>query len=117
MHIEELRSFCLNLPGAEESFPFDNSTLVFKVGGKMFLLTGLDQPELSFNVKCNPELALELREKYPAVQPGYHMSKVHWNTVLVDGSLPKALLQEWILASYHLVIASLPKKIRENLSL
>lgn len=117
MHIEDLRTFCLRLPGVEESFPFDTSTLVFKVGGKMFLLTGLDNPELAFNVKCDPEKAIELREMYPCVKPGYHMSKVHWNTITADGSLPTSQLERWILDSYELVRDSLPKKIRENLSL
>lgn len=102
MNIEELREFCLSLPEASEDFPFDETTLVFKVKGKMFALTDLVGP-LSVNVKCDPELALELREQYHAVKPGYHMNKKHWNTVEIDGSVSDALLREWITMSYTLV--------------
>lgn len=115
MNIEELREYCLSLPNVEETFPFDQYTLVFKVGGKMFALTGLDATELSINLKCDPEKAVELRERYPAVQPGYHMSKKHWNTVYIDGSVQRKQIEEWIKDSYRLVIASLPKKVREEL--
>jgi predicted DNA-binding protein (MmcQ/YjbR family) len=103
MNIETLREYCLSKPAVEETLPFGPDTLVFKVNGKIFLLTGLDEPVLSFNVKCDPELALELRASYPAVQPGYHMNKKHWNTVIVDGSIPVKLLKEWIDHSYDLV--------------
>jgi predicted DNA-binding protein (MmcQ/YjbR family) len=115
MNIEELREFCLSLPYAEETFPFDQYTLVFKVGGKMFGLTGLDSPELSINLKCDPDKATELRERYPAVQPGYHMSKKHWNTVFIDGSIPRKQIEEWIIESYQLVLNSLPRKIRDEI--
>ena len=103
MNIETLREYCLSKPEVEETLPFGPDTLVFKVNGKIFLLAGLDEPELSFNVKCDPELALELRASYPAVQPGYHMNKKHWNTIMVDGSIPVKLLKEWIDHSYDLV--------------
>jgi predicted DNA-binding protein (MmcQ/YjbR family) len=103
MNIETLRQYCLLKPGAEETLPFGPDTLVFKVNGKVFLLTGLDSEELSFNVKCDPDRALELREEFPCVQPGFHMNKKHWNTVIVDGSVPTKLLKEWIDHSYELV--------------
>lgn len=103
MNIETLRNYCLNKPGAEEGFPFGGNMLVFKVRGKIFLLVGLDSDPLQFNVKCNPDKALELRENYPCVIPGYHMNKKHWNTVIVDGSVNSKLLKEWIDDSYELV--------------
>lgn len=104
MDIEQLRSFALTLTGAEEALPFGPDTLVFKINGKIFLLTGLDRLPLQFNVKCNPEEAEELREQYPlAVLPGYHMNKKHWNTVIVDGTLSNRQLQQFITESYTLV--------------
>lgn len=103
MNIEEIREYCLQYPFTEEGFPFGPDTLVFKVNGKIFLLTGLDNDPLQFNVKCDPEKAEELREQYAAVLPGYHMNKKHWNTIIVDGSVPKRLLKEWITDSYNLV--------------
>ncbi len=115
MNLESLRDLCLQLPGVEESFPFGEDTLVFKVKNKIFLLTGLDGDGLSFNVKCDPEKAVELREQYPYVLPGYHMNKKHWNTVKVTGAAPDHLLRSWITGSYHLVVQSLPKKNREEL--
>lgn len=114
MNIEELRSYCMHKKGVTESFPFDETTLVFKVMNKMFLLTDLET-EFSINVKCEPEKALELRERYPAVMPGYHMSKAHWNTVLIDGSVDDAMLYQWIDDSYKLVVDSLPKKLKQQL--
>ena len=110
MNIETLRDYCLSLPGAEETPPFGPDTLVFKVNGKIFLLVGLDEAELRFNVKCDPEKIEELRENHAAVMPGYHMNKKHWNTVLVDGSLPDKLLKEWIDHSYDLVANPQKKK-------
>lgn len=104
MNIETLREYCLSKPDAEETQPFGPDTLVYKVNGKMFLLTGLDEEQLSFNVKCNPDKAIELREEYPCVIPGYHMNKKHWNTVIVDGSVATSLLKEWIDDSYSLVV-------------
>lgn len=111
MNIEEFREFCLSKPGVEESFPFDSSTLVFKVMDKMFALTGLDR-EFSMNLKCEPEKAIELRAKYPTVQPGYHMSKKHWNTVYIDGSIDDETIYGWVNDSYNLVVATLPKTKR-----
>lgn len=110
MNIETLREYCLSKPGAEETLPFGPDTLVYKVGGKIFLLAGLDSENLSFNVKCDPDKAIELREEYCCVLPGYHMNKKHWNTIVVDGSVPSQLLKEWIDHSYDLVVASLPGK-------
>lgn len=103
MDIESLRTYCLTKPDVEETLPFGPDTLVFKVAGKIFLLTGLDSVELSFNVKCDPDKAIELREEFPCVQPGYHMNKKHWNTILVDGSVSSRQLKEWIDDSYNLV--------------
>jgi predicted DNA-binding protein (MmcQ/YjbR family) len=116
MDIEQLRSYCLAKPGVEETLPFGPDVLVFKVMGKLFLLCPLDTEDFRFNVKCTPELALELRERYSDVLPGYHMNKQHWNTVLVNGSIPAKLLKEWIDLSYRLVADSLPKKLREQLN-
>jgi len=115
MNIEELRGYCLLKNGVEESFPFGSDTLVFKVAGKMFALTGLSESDFSVNLKCDPALAIELREKYPAVQPGYRMNKKHWNTVYIDGSADDLLLKKWIDHSYDLVVLSLPKKLREEI--
>ncbi len=108
MNIETFRKYCLNKPGDTESFPFDESVLVFKVGGKIFALTDVDRFE-SVNLKCEPERAGVLRERYEAVRPGYHMNKKHWNTLLMDGSLPDTFLRAEIDASYALVVARLPK--------
>lgn len=116
MNIEEFRSYCLNKPAVSEEFPFDESTLVFKVAGKMFALTDVTTFE-SINLKCDPEKAIELREKYPVVLPGYHMNKKHWNTVEIDGSIPDQLLYSWVNHSYDLVVQSLPKKTRAEFSL
>jgi predicted DNA-binding protein (MmcQ/YjbR family) len=104
MHIEQLRAYCLQLPGVEEAFPFGPDTMVFKVRNKIFLLAGLDNYPLQFNVKCDPDLAMELRELHPEqVLPGYHMNKKHWNTVIVDGHIPDKQLREFIDHSYELV--------------
>ena len=116
MDVEFIRDYCLKLKGVEESFPFDENTLVFKVGGKMFLLLALDSNPISINVKCEPNYAVELREKYHFVEPGYHMNKKHWNTIVVDGSIKDAQLREWIDHSYDLVVQALPRKLREQLS-
>jgi len=110
MNIESLREYCLSKPGVEETLPFGPTTLVYKARGKIFLLTGLDDEQLSFNVKCDPELAIELREQYPCVQPGYHMNKKHWNTIVVDGSVSIKQLKEWIDHSYDLVVKNSPQK-------
>jgi|SRR4051812_34461546 predicted DNA-binding protein (MmcQ/YjbR family) len=103
MDIEQLRDYCLAKPGAEETFPFGPDTLVFKINGKIFLLTSLNSQPLQFNVKCDPEKAIDLREQYRSVLPGYHMNKKYWNTVVIDGSIPSDLLQQFIDDSYSLV--------------
>ena len=103
MNVETLREYCLSKPDAEESFPFGPETLVFKVRDKVFLLTGLDSPDLRFNVKCDPDKAVEIREQFPCVLPGFHMNKKHWNTIVVDGSVSAKQLKEWIDWSYDLV--------------
>lgn len=111
MDIESFHQFCLSFPDVSEEFPFGPETLVFKVKGKLFALTDVDFFE-SINLKCEPDEAIELRERYPAVQPGYHMNKKHWNTILMDNSIPDRLVKEWIEHSYQLVRASLPKSQR-----
>jgi predicted DNA-binding protein (MmcQ/YjbR family) len=113
MNIEELRDHCLLLPGVTEDFPFGEDTLVFRIGGKIFLLTGLSEGN-RFNVKCDPELAVELRERHHEVQPGYHMNKKHWNTVYMDGHLTYKQIYEMVDHSYDLVLKSLPKKEQEK---
>lgn len=115
MNIESLQQYCLSKKGVTEETPFGPDNLVYKVGGKMFLLASLDSLPLQFNAKCDPDEALQLRETYSCVQPGYHMNKKHWNTVVVDGSVPDKTLQSWIDASYRLVVASLPKKMQEEI--
>jgi len=117
MNLEELRDYCMSKKGVEETLPFGPETLVFKVMGKAFLLTGFDQNPVQFNVKCDPEKAIELREHYHCVQPGYHMNKKHWNTIIVDGSVTDKLIREWITNSYDLVISGLPKIQQKKLSL
>ena len=114
MNIEEYRDYCLSKPGVTEEFPFDQNTLVFKVMGKMFALTSVESFEF-INLKCDPEKAIELRETYPGVSPGYHMSKKHWNSVVTDHSIPDPLMKEWIDTSYDLIVQSLPKKLKEEL--
>ena len=111
MDIESFRKHCLSFSDVTEEFPFGPETLVFKVKGKMFALTDVDLFE-SINLKAEPDEAIELRERYPAVQPGYHMNKKHWNTIIMDNSIPDRLLKEWINTSYNLVRASLPKSQR-----
>ena len=109
MDIESLRAYCLTLTGVSEELPFGPDTLVFKVRSKIFLLTGMEAP-LAFNVKCDPERAVLLREEYPCVKPGFHMNKKHWNTIESDGSVSDALLISWIDHSYQTVVAGLSKK-------
>ena len=114
MNIETYRDYCLAKKGVTEEFPFDSQTLVFKVMGKMFALTDVDM-FVSVNLKCDPDKSLELREKYPAVTPGYHMNKHHWNTILMDGTLDEQLIRDLIDHSYDLVVEKLPKKLRMEL--
>ncbi|MEM8526959.1 MAG: MmcQ/YjbR family DNA-binding protein [Bacteroidota bacterium] len=115
MHIEEFREYCLSKKGVEETFPFDEATLVFKVMGKMFALTGLERIPFQVNLKCDPNRAIELREEYEDVQPGWHANKKHWNTVIFEGDLEEKLLLELIDHSYDLVVKGLRKKDREFL--
>ena len=110
MNLERVREYCLSKLNVEETLPFGPDVIVFKISGKIFLLLPLNTEQLQFNVKCNPELANELRERYDCVQPGFHMNKQHWNTVKVDGTVSTKLLKEWIDLSYNLIVASLPKK-------
>lgn len=102
------------MKGVTEGLPFDHNTLVFKVSGKIFAITDLDE-FVSINLKCDPERAIALREQFPEVQPGYHMNKKHWNTVDTNGKIPDSLLQQWIRDSYNLVVSGLSKKQREIL--
>ena len=111
MNIEELRAYCISKKGVTEGFPFDEVTLVFKVGDKMFALTNLDG-ETSINLKCEPEKAIALREQYSSIIPGYHMNKTHWNTVYLNGSIPDKFLKELIDLSYKLIFESLTKAKR-----
>ena len=115
MNIETLREYCLSKKAVTEDFPFGEDTLVFRVLNKIFLLVSLSSNPLQFNAKCDPDKAIELREQYDTVQPGYHMNKKHWNTVIAGGSLSNALLKEMIDDSYNLIVESLPKKDREAL--
>lgn len=115
MDIEELRAFGLGLKGVEEGLPFGEDTLVFKVGGKIFLLASLDARPLQFNVKCDPDRAIDLRANYGCVLPGYHMNKRHWNTIICDGSVPRKMLIEWVAHSYDLVLNSLLAKRRSEI--
>ena len=115
MNIEFLREYCLSKKEVTESFPFGNSTLVFKVKEKIFLFASLEESTLQFNLKCDPDKAIEFREQYDAVQPGYHMNKKHWNTIIADGTIPTKIIKEMIDDSYLLIIKSLPKKQQEDL--
>ena len=114
MDVEELREYCLKKKGVTEGFPFGEDTLVFKVMDKMFALTGFAKPS-RVNLKCDPERAVELRERYEDIIPGYHMNKKHWNTVMMEAGVSNKMLKEFIDHSYDLVVSSLPKKKREEL--
>ena len=114
MNIEHLREYCLSKKGVTEEFPFDDNTLVFKVQGKMFALTSLAKP-MSVNVKCNPEKAIELRHEFEAIEPGYHMSKLHWNTIFFNLDVNDKLLFTFVDDSYNLVVSKLPKNVRNEL--
>ena len=103
MNIEILRSYALSLPGVSEAFPFGDDVIVFKVKGKLFLLIPLSEEGLQFNVKCDPDYAIELREQYSCIQPGYHMNKKHWNTIFVDGTLSNKQIIKFVDDSYELV--------------
>ena len=112
MDQDELKAACLGLPGAVEEFPFGDEVSVFKVAGKMFALSQLDGEPLQLSVKCDPELAVQLRAVHPAIAPGYHLNKRHWNTITLDGSLPDQMVTDLLGDSYDLVVASLPKARR-----
>jgi len=115
MDLETLRKYCLEKTYTTEEFPFGETTLVFKVSGKIFLLIGLENHPLQFNVKCDPDLAVELRETYSSVIPAFHMNKKHWNTVIINGQLHSKQIREMIDASYDLVVRSLPLKERKKI--
>jgi predicted DNA-binding protein (MmcQ/YjbR family) len=108
-----LRAWCLCQAGAIEDFPFGPEHSVFKVAGKMFALSALERTPLEVSVKCEPELAVALRDTYPAIRPGYHLNKRHWNTITLDGSLPDQLVRDLIEDSYDLVVSALPKRVRD----
>ena len=117
MDIEQFRRYCLSKKGVTESFPFNEDTLVFKVMGKVFALSGLEHHPAQANLKCDPEEAINLRDQYPNnILAGYHMSKKHWNTVELEGNIPHALILELIDHSYNLVVESLTKKLRAELA-
>ena len=117
MNIESFRLYCLNKPFVTEKFPFGPETLVFKVAGKIFALTGLDGPEFTVNLKCTPDYAVELRENHPEITPGYHMNKKHWNTVNFEGGLSDSFLTGLVDHSYDLILESLPKSVKKELGL
>ena len=114
MEAEEIRTYCLSKKGVAESFPFDNETLVFKVGGKMFLLIALESRPITFSAKADPEWSTELREEFPQISGAYHMNKTHWNSIVCDG-LKKDLILKLIDHSYDLVFSSLTRKAREEI--
>jgi predicted DNA-binding protein (MmcQ/YjbR family) len=104
MNVEEIRAYCISKPKVTESFPFDEDTLVFKANGKMFLLLSLSDHPVRINVKCDPEIALALRAEYTCVLPGYHMNKKHWNTIVIDGTMSRKMIEAQIDTSYALVV-------------
>jgi predicted DNA-binding protein (MmcQ/YjbR family) len=112
MHIEELREYCLSLKGVDESFPFDDTALVFKVLNKMFALVPTDDPELRIALKCDPEKAIELREKYTCVEPAYHFNKKYWNTIYLNHQMSDDDVKFWIRHSVDEVIKKLPKQVQ-----
>ena len=115
MDAGELQRWCLAQAGATETFPFGPNTSVFKVAGKMFALSALDRTPLEVSVKCDPDLAVELRNSYAAIRPGYHLNKRHWNTVTIDGRLDDRLVRDLIEDSYDLVVSALPKRVQAEL--
>lgn len=115
MPLDELRDLCLGLPGATESFPFDADTLVFKVAGKVFALTSLERVPPTVNLKCDPERAVDLRERFEAVEPGWHMNKRHWNTVALRGDASAQEIRQWVRESYDLVVAGMPARLRAEI--
>ena len=116
MKIGDLKKYCAQKPGSQETYPFGPDTLVFKVGGRMYALAGIDDHPVRLNLKCDPDQAQVLRAMQESIIPGYHMNKEHWNTVILDGSLPAELIYQLIDDSYNLVFQKLPLKIRESLT-
>lgn len=116
MNVEEFRAYCLALPYAEERFPFDETTLVFCIGGRMFAMVDLEHADC-VNLKCDPDVAVELRDKYEGVQPGWHMNKKHWNTVALSADVPASIIRQMANDSFRLVYAKLTRKEREKLPL
>ena len=116
MNARDLRDWCLQHEGSSEDFPFTDEHSVFKVHGKMFAISALEREPLEVSVKCEPELAVELRNSYPAIRPGYHLNKRHWNTITLDGSLPDELVRDLIEDSYDLVVSALPKRVQKELA-
>lgn len=114
MNIEQFREYCLKMNAVTEDFPFDNTTLVFRVGNKIFALMNVDHFEY-VNLKCEPARAIDLREQYSGIRPGYHMNKQHWNSVYAGQDVPDQLFYELALHSYELIKASLPAAIRKTL--
>lgn len=114
--LQQLKKYCLSKKGVSEDFPFDDETLVFKVGSKMFALTNIKEKELKINLKCDPMMAQDLRQEYEAIKPGYHMNKTHWNTVEIDGTIDDNIIEMLIDISYDLVFKGLRKKEREEIN-
>jgi predicted DNA-binding protein (MmcQ/YjbR family) len=117
MDADGLRQWCLGQPGAAEEFPFGPEHSVFKVAGKIFAISALDRLPLQVSVKCEPELAVSLRAGYPAIRPGYHLNKRHWNTITLDGSLRDQLVRDLIEDSYDLIVSALPRRVRRELGI
>jgi predicted DNA-binding protein (MmcQ/YjbR family) len=115
MDLPDVIAYCLSLPGAEETTPFGPDVLVYKVRGKMFALTSPEDLPPRINLKCDPERAIDLREQYEWIQPGWHMNKKHWNTVTLSSALSPGLIRDLVEHSYQLVVAALPRKVREEL--
>ena len=116
MNLGELREYCLSKPGSADSYPFGPGALVMKVGGNLFAIIADEADPLTVSLKCEPEIAVMLRSHFPAVGPGYHLNKKHWNTVTLDGTVPKREVKEWIDDSYDLVLETLPRKTRDEIS-
>jgi predicted DNA-binding protein (MmcQ/YjbR family) len=115
LDLEQIRDYCLNKKLTEEAMPFGDGVLVFKVAGKMFLLVSLDSDPMTINAKCDPEKAIELREEYSSITPGYHMNKKMWNTISIDGSIPFTKIYELINHSYLEVVKGMSKKLQDQL--
>jgi predicted DNA-binding protein (MmcQ/YjbR family) len=110
-----LQKLCLGFPGASETFPFGPEHSVFKVEGKLFAISALERAPLSVSLKCEPELAEQLRAAHAGIEPGYHLNKRHWNTVTLDGSVPDAMVRDMVEDSYDLIVAAMPRAVRERL--